>query len=80
MEEPVKSGPYKGYRCEKKNWDKMLDQFYELQGWDKKTGLQTREILVELGMEDVAQKLEKTGRLMRRGGRGNQNFKKEGGL
>ena len=63
MEEPVKSGPYKGYRCEKENWDKMLDQFYELQGWDKETGLQTRATLVNLGMEDVAQKLEKGGRL-----------------
>lgn len=63
MEEPVGSGPYKGYRCERENWDKMLDQYYELQGWDKETGLQTRTTLVKLGMEDVAQELEKTGRL-----------------
>lgn len=63
MEEPVKSGPYKGYRCEKENWDEMLDQFYELQGWDKKTGLQTLSSLKELGMEDVAQRLEKAGKL-----------------
>jgi aldehyde:ferredoxin oxidoreductase len=64
MEEPVKSGPYKGFRCEKENWDKMLDQFYELQGWDKKTGLQTRTLLKRLGMENVAQRLEKAGRLI----------------
>jgi aldehyde:ferredoxin oxidoreductase len=63
MEEPVASGPYKGYRCEKENWDKILDQYYELQGWDKETGLQTRTTLVKLGMENVAQKLEKAGRL-----------------
>lgn len=64
MEEPVKSGPYKEYRCERENWDKMLDQFYELHGWDKETGLQTRTSLLKLGMENVAQKLEEIGRLV----------------
>jgi aldehyde:ferredoxin oxidoreductase len=64
MEEPVKSGPYKGYRCEKENWDRMLDEFYELQGWDRRTGLQTRTCLTKLGMEDVAEKLERVGRLI----------------
>ncbi len=64
MEEPVRSGPYKGYRCEKENWDRMLDEFYELQGWDRKTGLQTRRSLMTLGMEEVAYKLESAGRLI----------------
>lgn len=64
MEEPVRSGKYEGYRCEKENWDEMLDQFYQLQGWDKETGLQTRTSLVKLGMEEVAQKLERAGRLI----------------
>jgi aldehyde:ferredoxin oxidoreductase len=64
MEEPVKSGPYKGYRCEKENWDRMLDEFYELHGWDKETGLQTRKNLIKMGMENVVQKLEKAGRLI----------------
>jgi len=66
MEESVKSGPYKGYRCEKENWDKMLDQFYELHGWDKNTGLQTRTCLEKLDMVKVAQKLEKVGKLINR--------------
>jgi len=64
MKEPVKSGPYKGYRCEKENWDKMLDQFYKLHGWDKETGLQTRTCLRSLGLEEVATRLEKAGRLI----------------
>lgn len=63
MEEPVKSGPYAGYRCDREQWDKMLNEFYELQGWDKETSLQTRRGLVELGMEDVAEKLEEVGKL-----------------
>jgi len=29
----------------------MLDEFYELQGWDKGTGLQTHQGLAEIGME-----------------------------
>lgn len=64
MEEPVKTGPYAGYRCEKKNWDRILDEFYELQGWDKETGLQTRTCLAKLGMEKVARRLEMVGRLI----------------
>jgi aldehyde:ferredoxin oxidoreductase len=64
MEEPVKSGPYKGCLCEKENWDAMLNQFYELHGWDKKTGLQTRTSLAELGMEKVIEKLNRGGRLI----------------
>lgn len=63
MEEPVKSGPYAGFKCDKNKWDEMLDEFYELQGWDKRTSLQTRRCLMELDMEDIAQRLEKVERL-----------------
>ena len=41
IEEPVKSGPYRGYKCDKDKWDEMLDKFYELHGWDKTTSWQT---------------------------------------
>ena len=63
MEEPIKSGPYKGHRAEKEKWDQMLDAFYELQGWDKQTGLQTRRGLTEIGLEDLANKLAESGKL-----------------
>ena len=63
MEEPIKSGPRAGYKCDKKEWDKMLDRFYELHDWDRKTGWQTRRCLVELGMEDIADQLQKARRL-----------------
>lgn len=63
MEEPVKSGPYAGHKCDKDKWDEMLDKFYELHGWDKVTGLQTHKCLRELGLEDVARKLEMAGKL-----------------
>ncbi|MEN6327910.1 MAG: aldehyde ferredoxin oxidoreductase C-terminal domain-containing protein [Syntrophomonas sp.] len=61
MEEPVKSGPYAGYKCDKDVWDKMLDKFYELHGWDLKTGLQTRKCLEEVGLADIAGMIAKRG-------------------
>jgi aldehyde:ferredoxin oxidoreductase len=59
IKEPIKSGPYVGFRCEKKKWDEMLDRYYELQGWDKETGLPTSKSLTQLGLEDVAVQLGK---------------------
>jgi len=63
MEEPVKSGPYAGYKCDEEKWNEMLDKFYELHGWDKRTSWQIHKCLVELGMEDVAKKIENAGKL-----------------
>ena len=63
MDEPVKSGPYAGYKCDKEKWDEMLDRFYELQGWDKETSWQTGKCLAELGMGDIADQLKEIGRL-----------------
>ena len=65
MDEAVKSGPYAGARCDQKEWDTMLDRFYELHGWNKQNSWQTKKCLMELGLEDVAQKLEKAGKLDR---------------
>lgn len=59
MDEPVQSGPHKGLRADKEEYHKMLDQLYELHGWDKESGLQTRECLTALDMEDVAEKIER---------------------
>ena len=63
MEEPIKSGPYAGHKCDRERWAEMLDRFYKLQGWDKDTGWPTLECLLELGMEDVANQLQEVGRL-----------------
>ncbi len=41
----------------------MLNEFYELSGWDKKTGMQTRSDLEKLGLKDIANKLAKQNRL-----------------
>ena len=64
MEEPINEGPYAGFKCDRDKWDEMLERFYELHGWDIKTGLQTRKCLKDLELEDIAVKLEKMGKLI----------------
>ncbi len=63
INEPVDRGPYAGQQCDRDRWGEMLDRFYELNGWDVKTGLQTRAGLHELGLDDVADQLGAAGRL-----------------
>jgi len=54
--EPIKDGPCKGSVLER---DVMLDDYYKTRGWDVETGLQPRKKLVELGLEHIADELEK---------------------
>jgi len=61
--EPIKSGPAKGERLEKNKFEKVLDEYYELRGWDKETGLPTRSKLEEIGLKEVADELGKHGEL-----------------
>lgn len=43
--------------------DQMLDEYYELHGWDKETGLPRYETLERLGLEDIALALDQEGYL-----------------
>jgi aldehyde:ferredoxin oxidoreductase len=63
MEEPIKSGRAEGELLSRNEWDKVLDEYYELHGWDRETGWQKRGQLEKLGLEEVAEDLEKAGRL-----------------
>jgi aldehyde:ferredoxin oxidoreductase len=51
----------KGMWIDRKCFEKMKDEYYEMRGWDVETGLQTRKKLKELQLEDVADDLEKRG-------------------
>ncbi len=62
-EEPVPDGPLAGSVLERETIDKVLDEYYEVRGWDKKTGTPIREKLVELGLGDVADDLAKRGKI-----------------
>lgn len=58
MEEPIKSGPLKGELLGQDDWDKMLDEYYELHGWERHTGWPTEEKLEELGLLECIERLE----------------------
>jgi aldehyde:ferredoxin oxidoreductase len=63
MEEPVKKGPYKGEVLDRRRWSRLLDEYYELHGWDKKTSWQTRQGLHNLGLDEIAARLDRAGKL-----------------
>jgi len=39
----------------------MLDEYYDVRGWDKTTGRPTRKTLERLGLAGVADELERCG-------------------
>ena len=49
-------------------FERMKDEYYELRGWDARTGLQKRRTLEGLGLGDVAEDLEKRNLLAPQGG------------
>ena len=50
-------GPYEGHILSKDKMDRLLDEYYELRGWDIRSGVPTRKTLVELGLGYVADEL-----------------------
>jgi aldehyde:ferredoxin oxidoreductase len=61
--EPMNGGQFDGVRINKTKWDKMLDEYYDLVGFDKKTGIPTRAKLESVGLKDVADELAILGKL-----------------
>jgi len=59
-DEPVPSGQYKGEKIDPQQWEQALDDYYRLRGWDK-NGVPTKEKMGSLGLNDVAESLEKAG-------------------
>jgi len=47
---------------DRERWEALKDRYYELRGWDVATGIPSRIRLAELGMTDVADKLESAGK------------------
>jgi len=56
--EEVRTGLYKGFKADADKYNKMLDEFYRLWGWDEKTGRLTRTSLERVGLKEVADILE----------------------
>ncbi|NPV88985.1 aldehyde ferredoxin oxidoreductase family protein [Coprothermobacteraceae bacterium] len=52
--EPVPEGPAKGAYIDRAEYDKLLDQYYELRGWDK-NGKPRAETIKRLGLDDLVE-------------------------
>lgn len=65
MEEPIPSGSAMGFKLEKKKWDALLDEYYEMNHWDKQTSFPTRRCLEELDLNRIADDLARAQRLGR---------------
>lgn len=53
----------KGQTLDRKEFEKMKDEYYSFRGWDVATGLQTRKKLEKLNMGNACAELEKKGLL-----------------
>ena len=51
LNEPLPSGIAEGQRLTREQLECMLDEYFVLRGWNKTTGIPTREKLKELGLE-----------------------------
>jgi len=58
MEEPIESGPLRGELLKEGDWERMLDDYYDLHNWDLETGWPTKGKLKELNLEECNSKLE----------------------
>lgn len=57
LEEPVPAGPAKGQVVSIPQLSIMLDEYYQLRGWDVKTGIPTRKTMARLRLEEEARQL-----------------------
>ncbi|MDY0043000.1 MAG: aldehyde ferredoxin oxidoreductase C-terminal domain-containing protein, partial [Desulforhabdus sp.] len=49
--EPMPVGRYKGEKIEPQMLDLMLDEYYQLHGWDQATGIPLRDVLRDLELD-----------------------------
>jgi aldehyde:ferredoxin oxidoreductase len=57
--EPIPEGPSKGAYTSPKEFKFMIKKFYDLIGWDLRTGVPKLEILEELGLNFVIEDFKK---------------------
>jgi aldehyde:ferredoxin oxidoreductase len=62
-EEPIPTGKLAGWKIDKKKYNEMLDEYYDLHGWSRQTSYPKRKTLMDLGLEKVAEDLAKIGKL-----------------
>jgi aldehyde:ferredoxin oxidoreductase len=52
---PIVDGPNKGATVD---FDRLLNDYYAYRGWDRETSLPSRQRLLELGLDDIAEELK----------------------
>ena len=63
LTEPIPSGKFAGFHPTREKWGELLDEYYEMNHWDKKTSFPTRKCLEDLDLSQVADDIEKIGKL-----------------
>ena len=63
LKEPIKTGNLAGWIMDEEKYDRMLDEYYDLHGWDRETSYPTRQALMDLDLGYVADDLEKIEKL-----------------
>jgi aldehyde:ferredoxin oxidoreductase len=63
LREPIPTGPMAGWKMDEDKYNKMLDDYYDLHGWDRETSYPKKRTLLDLGLEYVADDLAKIGKL-----------------
>lgn len=48
----------KGAVLERDKFEKMMDEYYAIRGWDVQSGLQKKKTLAALGLSDIVTKLK----------------------
>lgn len=62
FENPLNTGPYRGEKLDSEDYNKLLSWYYLLRGWDE-NGMPRKTTLEQLGLDDVAQDLNKVVKL-----------------
>ncbi len=59
LTEPIPDGPSKGMVITPEMLEKMKDEYYQMRGWDRETGIPTPQQLLKLDLPDIAEDMKK---------------------
>ena len=62
LEEPIPRGAAAGFSLTEGMWDRLLDEYYEMHGWEVRTGFPARATLEALGLRSIAEDLDRAAR------------------
>jgi aldehyde:ferredoxin oxidoreductase len=58
LTEPIPDGPSKGMVMSRETLEKLKDEYYDIRGWDRLTGIPTPQRLLELDLPDIAEDMK----------------------